>query len=115
MTLSFPLTRNPDVGLNKQVQYRVRKANFDDGYSARMAGGLNNKELSIDLTWSAITNEDADIVEAFFDEHQGVTAFYFTMPGEIVPTKVTCEAWSRSPPSGLLATIKATFTKVNDL
>lgn len=106
---------NPITPASREITYSVRSAKFGDGYSARAPLGINNKETSAVYTWSQLTGDVADVIEAFFDARQGSEPFLYAPPGEVVPTKFICTGFTRSQYTGLLCRITANFVKVNDL
>jgi phage-related protein len=90
-----------------QVSFRVRKAQFGDGYSQEVADGINNKVQSWPLQFVGTKAELAPIV-AFLDDHAGYAGFFWTPPlGVQGLYKVT--AYTPTPLSGDLYTLTATF------
>ncbi|HAG5847862.1 phage tail protein [Escherichia coli] len=81
----------PDMEVNSQPS--VREVRFGDGYSQRMAAGLNADLKTYRVTLS-VTREEARHLEAFLAEHGGWTAFLWTPPYAWRQIKVTCAAWS---------------------
>ena len=73
----------PDMEVNSQPS--VREVRFGDGYSQRMAAGLNADLKTYRVTLS-VTREEARHLEAFLAEHGGWKAFR--------QIKVTCAGWS---------------------
>ncbi|HAM8962903.1 phage tail protein [Escherichia coli] len=82
-------------GLDMEVnsQPSVREVRFGDGYSQRMAAGLNADLKTYRVTLS-VTREEARHLEAFLAEHGGWKAFLWTPPYAWRQIKVTCAAWS---------------------
>lgn len=62
----------PDMEVNSQPS--VREVRFGDGYSQRMAAGLNADLKTYRVTLS-VTREEARHLEAFLAEHGGWKAF----------------------------------------
>ncbi|EMQ7843128.1 phage tail protein, partial [Escherichia coli] len=81
----------PDMEVNSQPS--VREVRFGDGYSQRMAAGLNADLKTYRVTLS-VTREEARHLEAFLAEHGGWKAFLWTPPYAWRQIKVTCAAWS---------------------
>ncbi|OSM89082.1 Minor tail protein M [Escherichia coli SHECO002] len=67
----------PDMEVNSQPS--VREVRFGDGYSQRMAAGLNADLKTYRVTLS-VTREEARHLEAFLAEH----GFFFRLEGIFV-------------------------------
>ncbi|EFM1464252.1 TPA: phage tail protein [Escherichia coli] len=76
----------PDMEVNSQPS--VREVRFGDGYSQRMAAGLNADLKTYRVTLS-VTREEARHLEAFLAEHGG-----WKPPYAYRQIKVTCAGWS---------------------
>ncbi len=81
----------PDMEVNSQPS--VREVRFGDGYSQRMAAGLNADLKTYRVTLS-VTREEARHLEAFLAEHGGWKAFLWKPPYAYRQIKVTCAGWS---------------------
>lgn len=62
------------------VSYRVKTAQFGDGYSQAVGDGINNKVQSWQLEFAGIDKEVFSICE-FLDKHMGYKSFLWTPPG----------------------------------
>jgi phage-related protein len=62
-----------------QVSFRVRSAQFGDGYSQEVADGINNKVQSWPLQFTGSKAEMQALTD-FLDAHGGYRAFYWTPP-----------------------------------
>lgn len=60
-------------------KFRVRTAQFGDGYSQSVADGINNKMQSWPLQFTGTKDAMQAIVD-FFDARQGFQSFYWTPP-----------------------------------
>jgi len=92
------------------VQFRVRKAQFGDGYSQEVADGINNKVSSWPLTFTG-GKEEMQALVSFLDERAGWQSFYWTPPLG-VPGYYKCASYSPSPVGGPVYAVTATFQQV---
>ena len=76
----------PDMEVNSQPS--VREVRFGDGYSQRMAAGLN-ADLKTYRVMLSVTREEARHLEAFLAEHGGWKAFLWKPPYAYRQIKVT--------------------------
>ena len=67
----------PDMEVNSQPS--VREVRFGDGYSQRMAAGLNADLKTYSVTLS-VPREEATVLESFLEEHGCWKAFLWTPP-----------------------------------
>lgn len=105
----------PDFGSQKQTKPRVNNASFGDGYTQRIAMGINTIPQVWNLQFANRTQSERDGIVGFFETCGGVTSFDWTPPNASASIKVICQDWSESPQMGLLYTIAAVFTQVYDL
>ena len=82
-----------DMGATADVQHRVNKVQFGDGYVQRSSVGINNKTKN----WSGTKTGDLETIikpiELFLSDHAGVTPFLWTDPhGDT--KQYTCSAYS---------------------
>lgn len=99
----------PRVNAAKEITPRVRKAAFGDGYTQRVADGINTQLR----TWSLefVGNEtDMDAIDTFLATQAGVDAFDWTDPHGYA-AKWICESWRRVELGGGNATLSATFNE----
>lgn len=114
-TPTFTPARAPSIGgVQKDIQYKIREAEFGDGYSQRAADGINNKRVTFQLQWKALNKTHADAIEAFLDARRGVQAFYYTVPDD-VQRKYICKNFNRPQAHGKADSISATFVQVFDV
>ncbi|QKV15307.1 phage tail protein [Escherichia coli] len=81
----------PDMEVNSQPS--VREVRFGDGYSQRMAAGLNADLKTYRVTLS-VTREEAPASGSVPAEHGGWKAFFRKPPYAYRQIKVTCAGWS---------------------
>ena len=105
----------PTVGTSLTMRPRVRVAQFGDGYSQRTADGLNAQPQFWTVSWSPVTQADADAITNFFAARGGVQAFRWTPPGQAAPRVFICREWTVAPRGAQLVDINASFVEVFDL
>lgn len=93
-----------------QAQPRVKKAQFGDGYSQRSSDGINSLLRIYSLTFADYPAL-IEPIDAFFEQHAGVHAFWFTTPDTGRKIKVVCGQWAGVRRSGWWD-ISATFEEV---
>jgi phage-related protein len=99
-------TQNGDA---PDITYRVRTAQFGDGYKQESGDGPNNKEDSYPISY---TGPKAKVLEimAFFDRHAGAKAFLWTTPlGEL--GLFTCKKPVPTPMGGSVFKLTSTFDR----
>lgn len=105
----------PVAGASRQVEARVLKASFGDGYAQRAADGINTLNDRYDLTWENIDRSEAETILAFLEARGGYESFTWTPPGGATALKWTCETWGRQHINAVLDTVTATFIRCYDL
>ncbi|UNH25097.1 phage tail protein [Moellerella wisconsensis] len=63
------------------VSFRVRKAQFGDGYTQVSGDGLNNRSQNWSLSFEG-TEAEMKPIKDFFDEHEGWKSFIWKPPLE---------------------------------
>ena len=109
---TFTPFRNPDVGLSKDKKFRFLETKFGDGFSARLADGLNGQDVNYNPVWANCHPEDAQTLIDFFDQQEGWKSFDYTVPYETTPMKWICRGYRQSYPTGVTVTVDATFERV---
>jgi len=103
-------TATPSQGINLTSEFRVKKAQFGDGYSQRVADGIN----TIQRKWSVSFTNTAtaiDAIQLFLDTEKGVTSFTWVPPvGD--SGLFLCDSYSRSIDDYDNETLSATFIEV---
>lgn len=112
---TFTPAVNPSLNYSKNVKARTRRADFGDGYSQRVADGLNTIKREVSLNFEALSTSQADDIETFLIARAGAEAFLYTLPDEVSARKWICPEWSRGPQAGTLRSITATFEEVFDI
>lgn len=83
-------------GLSKAVEPRKKRVQFGDGYSQRITDGLHANLRKHTLVARCRPAEIANDIEAFLEQHNGVTAFLWTPPDDYRQGKWICERWRRT-------------------
>jgi phage-related protein len=103
----------PDFSSPMTVKPRVLMAQFGDGYSQRVADGINTQPEEWSLTFSARTPTERDVILSFFEARGGWDDFDWTSPAGTTG-KFICSEWGYAPNSAASNTITATFKQVFD-
>ncbi|MBC3811328.1 phage tail protein [Undibacterium aquatile] len=96
-------------GANTDIKYRTLSAQFGDGYSQVAPDGINNTDISVQLSWIGKTAEVLPIVN-FLNEKGGVQAFYYTPPLGVRGT-YRCKSHQVKSDGAGIHTITATFER----
>jgi phage-related protein len=108
---TFP-AYDPTYSATKTSQPKIRTTQFGDGYQQRVTFGLNQNAKEWRLTFN-VTEDDADIIEAFLDDRAADGAsFDWTPPDGNSSYKWTCFSWTRELFDFERSKIDATFTQV---
>lgn len=107
----------PDIPFGETDAWRLKKAQFGDGYQQRMLDGINALERTWSLTW---VNRESDVIEAMVAYLANLRAggFDFKDPVTGVLWKVFCDqwevAWNLRRKGGLYyGTLTAEFYRAN--
>jgi len=111
--MSETFTYCASIGARQQVRPRARTAIFGDGYSQRVADGINTKQEVWSLAFNGLTDVEAAAIEDFLEARNAVEAFTWTTPaGDTI--KVVCPEWSREFTEPDVNSIAAEFQLVYD-
>lgn len=107
----------PDIPIQENDEWRLRKAQFGDGYEQRVLDGINALNRSWSLTWQSRKASIANNILAYL-ANQKASAFKFLDPTTGITWNVFCDSWSVSwdirRRGGLYyGTISADFYKAN--
>lgn len=103
-TFNYPIMTKP----RGSTQYRVRKAQFGEGYAQRAGDGLNTKKQTWNITLDADMDEIQDALD-FLDRHEGHVPFLWTPPGKPAPIWVVCGGYDETPHVASQNIVTATF------
>lgn len=98
-------------GNEKDLDPKVFKTPFGDGYQQRFGMGLNNNPGMWNLPFN-VTNSVADSIEAFFNARINGESFTWYPPGEATLIKVTWSQYKRVRSDYNRSNITVTFTQV---
>lgn len=111
----------PDIPVSRRQEWRLREANFGDGYSQRTLDGINALELSWSVTFE---NRDETVIAAMdaylTAAHSG--PFVFLDPQSGKTYSVFCDSWQidwnlkrrpRGQPPITYGTLSAEFKRAN--
>ncbi|WP_421547947.1 phage tail protein [Pseudomonas sp. QD4] len=97
----------PKVEPVGSVEFRLKSAQFGDGYRQVAQDGINNKTQSWPLTFVGDDKKIKPIID-FIDSHQGAMPFYWTPPlGE--QGLYRCQTYQPSPLGAGVYSLSATF------
>ena len=99
----------PSTSFSADSTPKVLTAKFGDGYSQRVADGINTIKKEWNLSFSNRSLEDALAIEAFFVARKGVEAFTWTPVGEATAVSVIASSWKEVYTSPITRTITAKF------
>lgn len=103
----------PAYNDNDNLEPRVIKNKFGDGYEQRVADGINNILLEFDYTFEDRTLAETAAILHFLHQRKAVDCFLFTPP---VPfnqrKKFVCPTWNKSIAYYNNYTIRAKFVEV---
>jgi phage-related protein len=107
----------PDVPISESDEWRLRKAQFGDGYQQRVLDGINALEKGWSLTW-ADREQSVILGMTTYLESLKAASFTFKDPTTGLSWKVFCDAWSitwgiRRRGGIYYGTMSADFRKAN--
>lgn len=103
----------PALPLEMSETPRVRGLRFGEGYSQRMADGLNWLDAEARLSWEPITLTEMQSLIQFFRTMKGTSPFTYTMDGE-TRTYVATD-WRKVKNSATSWRVEATLERVFDI
>lgn len=117
MPLTLTLPRPPSQnGYAIQTEYRIAESIFGDGYSQRVADGINTVRKVVTVPLEFLTTAEYQTIVDFMDARAGWEAFYYTLEGENSPRLWTCRTGVQaSPVSGNLWNVNFTLREEFDL
>ena len=106
-----------DKGFTRQSTPKIHTMDFGDGYTQRIADGINNLQQTMNVSFSTRPKAEIDDLVAFFESLNGVTKFRFDLAdsnaGSSTETiKVVCSEWEQTWVYDDYYTLDATFRRV---
>lgn len=116
MTLTFNFPDGVDIaaGSSVQVEPKIRRAAFGDGYIQRSGDGINSVRDVFTLMAKNVTPAQAETIQAFMRARRGYEAFFWTPTDESEPRKFICTKWDNELSDFGARTVKLTFEEVFD-
>ena len=75
MTDVFLPPIGPSINSSRKITMLTLETNFGDGYGQRAGDGINTRGETWQAEWRALTQEQADEIEAFFEAPERAQAF----------------------------------------
>jgi phage-related protein len=75
------------------------EARFGDGYSQRVADGINHIRKNVTLTCAFLTESEKETLADFLRERGGYESFYYTLPSEASARLWTCREPIQTTPA----------------
>lgn len=106
-------TYRPTYGVEASTKPRVLEATFGDGYTQRVANGMNTMMETWNLTFSNLPESVAVAIDTFFRARGGVEAFTWKTPRDSVATKnFLCREWKTVYADEDKSSVQASFEQV---
>lgn len=105
------LTYLPTYGAAGDLEPRVFKSQFGEGYQQRTADGLHPLARKWNVEFADRNLTDANAIDAFFAAANGVLSFTWTPPSGVVGQWL-CPKWNRVAAGYNNWTISAAFEEV---
>ena len=102
----------PSRDFSSSTNSRVRTAKFGDGYSQRVADGINIRDQKWSLTFKNRSLEDSEAIISFFEDKDSIESFTWTPTGDNSTVQVLATNWKETYTSPISRTISVTFSRV---
>ena len=102
-----------DKGFTRQSTPKIHMADFGDGYTQRIADGINNLQQTMEVSFSTRPKAEIDDLVAFFESLGGVNKFEMTIDDTngAETIKVLCQQWSQTWAFDNFYSLSATFVR----
>ncbi len=102
-----------DKGFTRQSTPKIHMADFGDGYTQRIADGINNLQQTMEVSFSTRPKAEIDDLVAFFESLGGVNKFEMTIDDTngAETIKVLCQQWSQTWAFDNFYSLSATFIR----
>lgn len=110
---TFVPVMQPAISSAAAAKPRVNEAVFGDGYSQRSGDGLNAVPRAYVAQWPMLYSEDADEMEAFFENH--TSAAFLWAPPDSPERKWRVLDWTRGATSAGVVSLSVNLKQVFDL
>ena len=102
----------PDYDATEESEARVSVAKYGDGYSQRVANGINNIDVKWTLAFTLRTRDEVSAIKAFLEAHDGANPFQWMPPGDATLKYYVCSKWSRVLRTDADSAISMSFEQV---
>ena len=102
------------AGAQGKITYRVKTAQFGDGYAQTVQDGINNKTQDWPLSFEGSIADMQPILD-FFDRHGGHKSFWWHPPGSATPLLFRADAVNLTSRGGGVYQVTAEFKQVFNL
>ena len=97
MALTFSPQRSPTIANHAdQKSAKVRRVDFEGGYSQRSPLGPNSVARQTQFSWE-VPQDQKEYIDGFFSARRGAEAFFYQSPWDSAPVLWTCVTWSCAP------------------
>lgn len=102
-----------DKGFTRQSTPKIHSMDFGDGYTQRIADGINNLQQTMNVSFSTRPKAEIDDLVAFFESLGGVNKFEMTIDDTngAETIKVLCQQWSQTWAFDNFYSLSATFVR----
>lgn len=104
-------TWTPDFGATESFEANVNEAKYGDGYVQRTPIGLNNVDVTREVSFTLRTKAEVDAISTFLESQMGANPFDWTPPGEATRYYV-CKTWKKVRQTDGDCSLTATFERV---
>lgn len=102
----------PSTGFEESSDSNILQASFGDGYSQRVANGINSTVRSWNLSFVNRTLVDSEAIMSFLKARNSVQSFLWTPPGEQESISVLAREWKKVYNSPITRNISVKFIEV---
>jgi len=90
----LPAYPSPDTGIDRTSKPNIKEVKYGDGYSQRLAIGINQAPVAINLSYSNISTAEKLTLENFIKAHSSGQAILWAMPDEYLQRKWFISDWT---------------------
>lgn len=115
VTLTMPGVVTISPGSAIETEFKVKIAEFGDGYIQRSGDGINSVRDTYTVAIENLTQAEADAIVSFLKARRGYEAFLWTAPRESTARQWICkDKIKRTHVGGTTDTLSLTFIEVFD-
>lgn len=79
------------------TSWPTRIVHFGGGHRLAVAEGPQHQQIIWQLVWRGLNKAEIDRLTRFFAQHRGITAFFWTPPGDTKAALFSCREWQQEP------------------